>query len=98
MIVPRIELVVRSTHTSSGRDGRCNIVDSDHREQARIMTLSMNAIRKNTIFSDIGLKNESLSFNPAAYSDFTFLRPNLDRQTRIQHKFPLPRTNYFRIC
>ena len=85
IVVPKIELAVRSVNASSGRDVTCVSANSERREHAGINTSSEHASGNNNTLGIWNITDETPHNIPDEASELSVPETHFDRQAHSHH-------------
>ena len=85
IVAPKIELAIRSTNASFGRDATSESANSERREHARISTSFENASGNNDTLGVSNVNDETRQNIPDEVSDLSVSETRSDRQSHTHH-------------
>ena len=91
IVVPKIELAIRSINASSGRDATSVSANSERREHVGINAFFENASGNNNTLGVSNVNDETRHNNPDEVSELSVPETHFDRQTHTLHTWDLGR-------
>ena len=85
IVVPKIELAIRSINASSGRDATSVSADSERREHVGISTSFENATGNNDTLGVSNVNDETRQNIPVEVSELSVSETRFDRQAHTHH-------------
>ena len=88
LVIPGVELVMRSGNVSSGRSVHGNVLDHDQRGfSGNIKGLQLTALSRINSCTDLNRIDETRGNITVEGSDSLFSERNIDRQTQTHHRW-----------
>ena len=96
IVAPKIELAIRSTNASSGRDATSVSANSERREPVGINASFENASKNNDTLDASNVNDETRHNNPDEVSELSVPETHFDRQAHTHHNTGCPQAS--QIC